>query len=394
VNPKDPLSPADKHVDQVFCRHLEPCQVIGFAILVGVLLLSAWVFADARRLGAKRGALGGGLLDAGAVEWLIGCLFLFGIVFPCYFLARRKLVRARESRDTPSYPVQSTYNPDPDPDPDAPWPMLPAYARPAGVTSQPGWQPYVPMKQRRSGRTWQVVCAVLAGAVVFGLVGFRVYVTFHKTSQPNALPLVTSAPPAPVVTAHGIAGVLEHDALRTADFPAGYTVQLVSKGDQVRGQTTLVNCGYHFTTERHRVARRGYAVHQPGGQYRGINNELVAYDKASQAALALRQWHKATERCAHHALPMKRGNHGALKAKERALGTVLHDGALPINQNMLTLESLKQHSRTLFLTAMLQRRGRILDCLFVFNTQRPDATEIDAELRLAAVTGNRLHGQA
>jgi hypothetical protein len=272
--------------------------------------------------------------------------------------------------------------------------MLPAYAMPAGVNSQPGWHhPYVPIQQRR-GRAGRLLGGVLAGALVAGLVGWRVFVFVSGgPSQPNAaLPVTPLTSPTPAVPAHGIAAVLEQDALRNTDFQPGYTVQLDQDGDLVLGQVTLANCGYNFTSERHRVARRAYEVHNPDGQYRGVNNELVAYDKASEAALALRQWHKAAQRCTRHTVHTKIAGPGTPHAKEHVTRTALHDRELPNKQNILTLETIKG-KRTLFFTAIIQRRGRILDCVEVLNSTRPDATEIDAELHLAIVTGLRLRGQ-
>jgi Protein of unknown function (DUF2510) len=58
--------------------------VIGFAI---------WVLVDASRLGARRGALGGGFLDMGPAAWFFACLLFWIVAIPCYLATRRRLVR-------------------------------------------------------------------------------------------------------------------------------------------------------------------------------------------------------------------------------------------------------------------------------------------------------------
>jgi hypothetical protein len=63
-------------------------------LLVGLAVAFA-VSADARRHGAHRGALGGGLLDMGPVAWWLGCFVAPLIFLPCYLVARRRLIAAK-----------------------------------------------------------------------------------------------------------------------------------------------------------------------------------------------------------------------------------------------------------------------------------------------------------
>jgi hypothetical protein len=65
--------------------------VIGSAI---------WVAVDASRLDAKRGALGGGLLDMGPAAWFFACLLFWIITLPCYLATRPKLVRRAQVLST------------------------------------------------------------------------------------------------------------------------------------------------------------------------------------------------------------------------------------------------------------------------------------------------------
>lgn len=58
-----------------------------------VLVTAICVAVDASRLGAKRGALGGGMLDMGPAGWFFACLLLWIVALPCYLAARPRLVR-------------------------------------------------------------------------------------------------------------------------------------------------------------------------------------------------------------------------------------------------------------------------------------------------------------
>jgi hypothetical protein len=53
-----------------------------------VLGTAIWVAADASRLGARKGATGGGFLDMGPVGWFFACFFLSIVAFPCYLVHR------------------------------------------------------------------------------------------------------------------------------------------------------------------------------------------------------------------------------------------------------------------------------------------------------------------
>jgi hypothetical protein len=61
-----------------------------YLVVVGSAI---WIAVDASRLGAKRGALGGGLLDMGPAAWFFASLLLWIVALPCYLATRPKLVR-------------------------------------------------------------------------------------------------------------------------------------------------------------------------------------------------------------------------------------------------------------------------------------------------------------
>ena len=62
-----------------------------------ILASSVGIAFDASRLGARRGALGGGLLDMGPAGWFFSCLFLWIIALPCYLMARGRLIRRHDA---------------------------------------------------------------------------------------------------------------------------------------------------------------------------------------------------------------------------------------------------------------------------------------------------------
>ena len=74
------------------------------------LALAAWVAYDSSKLGAKRGRLGGGMLDMGPVAWFFCCFLCFIVGFVCYLVNRPKLVAMRDSAARPRGMVPSQFN--------------------------------------------------------------------------------------------------------------------------------------------------------------------------------------------------------------------------------------------------------------------------------------------
>ncbi|GAB3249138.1 hypothetical protein [Kineosporia babensis] len=92
---------------------------------------AVWAGIDSSRLGARRGRLGGGFLDMGPAAWFFA-LFLFWIIgFPCYLVARTRLVEVQRQEQSAWFtnaappgvpPVQpwTSYVPPPQPTYNAP----------------------------------------------------------------------------------------------------------------------------------------------------------------------------------------------------------------------------------------------------------------------------------
>jgi hypothetical protein len=70
-----------------------------FLVIVGT---TVWVGFDAQELEMRKGRLGGGPVDMGTRAWVVCCLLLWVIAFPCYLVARSKYVAMR---DAPASPV-------------------------------------------------------------------------------------------------------------------------------------------------------------------------------------------------------------------------------------------------------------------------------------------------
>jgi hypothetical protein len=358
--------------------------VLNIVIFLLVLASSLWVLADASNLGAKRGALGGGFLDSGAGAWFFGCLLFWIIAFPCYLVARPRLVaakRARESSWRAPYPLApANYG--------QPWPQpYPGGAGPSGFAyPAPQRHRANPPRAHRTRYVALLIAAALALAGA-GFAGWRLLAA-HGTSAPASTHPIAGAGPSPVPAQSDPGAILETIALHTNDFRAGYTMQLMTAGAQVAGQVTLDNCGYRFSTESHRVARRQYLLYD-AGEPRGLSNELVAYDTRAQAQLALAQWHDAAAHCPRTAV--RSSVAGMPKLTERITRNQLHVAGLPDKCNALTVESATAAGQgTLYSITILQVHGRILDAVYLNDARAPTSQEIDGAIRIAAITGERL----
>lgn len=77
--------------------------MVRLVIALVTLATAVWVATDSSRLGARKGALGGGFLDMGPVGWFFACWLLWIVGFPCYLVARPRLVAAKRARDAAPY---------------------------------------------------------------------------------------------------------------------------------------------------------------------------------------------------------------------------------------------------------------------------------------------------
>ena len=62
-------------------------------IPLAIIETSIWVAADAKKIGIKKGQLGGGFFDRGRWEWFTLCLLFWTIAFPSYLIKRSVYIR-------------------------------------------------------------------------------------------------------------------------------------------------------------------------------------------------------------------------------------------------------------------------------------------------------------
>lgn len=161
----------------------------------------------------------------------------------------------------------------------------PAGTAPQGTSAAGSRLPQLPALPKLSRRTW-----VVAGAVLGVLVLLAGYLLFDRGGADEA---ALSAPVVHVSPQQ----VVQQVGLSDKDLRGGLQVSLMKGGNVVKGQTTLGPCGYAYTTEAHRVARREVTVLTAAKQPTGIFNEVVVYDSAASAAKSMSELRTALAHC-------------------------------------------------------------------------------------------------
>lgn len=195
-----------------------------------------------------------------------------------------------------------------------------------------------------------------------------------------AAPSAGAAPPAGVVT------TIKAIGLKPSDLRSGETLRLMRDGAGLDQVTLTSLCGYHFTSEHYRVARREWSITLPGGTYSAGANEVVAYSSPAKAALAIRQWWVSQRDCpGPHAQPVS----SRFVVNRRDVAT------LPVHDNELTHRVVVQKGhKDLHILSVLQVKGRFLDAMWLA-TDRSGAATRFAELEsYARITGARLERDA
>lgn len=209
------------------------------------------------------------------------------------------------------------------------------------------------------------------------------------TSGPASVsPAATTRTSAPT-SAAALGAKLQSIAIQNSDLSSGYRMRLMPGGNQVIDQVTLDNCGFDFTTEAHRVARRQYNIVTPAGAESGLSNELVAYDTPGQAAKALTQWHTSAATCPHTPVHSSVAGVPALimKVKQNRLDVP----TLPVTHNAITVESGTARGQgTLYNMSIFQVHGRYLDAVYLTIGAPLTTAETSTAQQLATITGRRL----
>jgi hypothetical protein len=213
-----------------------------------------------------------------------------------------------------------------------------------------------------------------------------------SSSGPVVKAQVTSSP-APSVTKTAsptAAQTVAKVALATADLNGGFKVKLIPGGDQVKGQVTLDNCGYSFSTEAHRVARRQVDILNAKGQKTGGSNEVVAYDSIAEAKLALAQWRASMKHC--HLGVFWRSHVAGTPPVAYLKFTQTSSSKLPVADNdvasgVVEVKGYKERDYGLF---VFQRSGNVLDALYLDGPRPSKPADVAAMIAFAQITGNRL----
>ncbi len=219
-----------------------------------------------------------------------------------------------------------------------------------------------------SRRTWLVV-----GAVVVVVALAAGYLLFGRGSDPD----VPAA--APVLTP---SAAVAHVALTTADLKGGLKTVVIKGGGQVKGQITFANCGYRFTSESHRVARRQVNIVSAAGDQTGVSNEVVVYDSAASAAKALAEVRAAAAHCPNrYVVDPARGKpatlYGAVKTRTTS-GAANADPTELFDEGLVLTYSFRVqgYKQTGYEAAIIVRRGALVDILWMGRGTKLTASDL------------------
>lgn len=190
--------------------------------------------------------------------------------------------------------------------------------------------------------------------------------------------------------ASGLAAEL---VLRPADLPspwAGMQIQLPPDGDKLT-VGSLDNCGYQFSTEKFRLARRQVAVVEATGRDVGVSHEVIVYDSPAHASAAFQEWQSSVNGCRRGTV-FRSPVPGSPRIRLDTASTAA-DSTLPVAQNLVTKTSatiLSASRSRLHGIALLQLQGTVLDVVRVRSTAPLTVSMTKAAVALAAAAGRRL----
>lgn len=166
----------------------------------------------------------------------------------------------------------------------------------------------------------------------------------------------------PAATADG-AAVLAKVTLKTADVPAGFTVDLMEDGDKVTNQVTLDLCEYNFTSEQQRTARL-QNVAGKGEDVGLFSNENVVYRNAAAARGALEELRAAIAQCPQDKF-LKSNIQGVPPLKSTLV--IVPDGqlgSLATDHVAFTQTTTSEDGESETFVVIFQRRGRVLAAVY------------------------------
>ena len=195
--------------------------------------------------------------------------------------------------------------------------------------------------------------------------------------------LMTAAPAQAATPAALVARTL----VSPADIPV--TFRVVPPRDGWQGDATVdAICAPKATTERFRRARQVLAVvtGQETMDSPSALQEVVAYDTAARATLAMKEWRAAGVRCATFTFTIFGTTYTSKSAPMRS------DASLPVTDNTVettTMTSSLKGDPPGLQFVVVQRHGQVLNVVRGYGSLRDKERVIRNTMRIARNTGRR-----
>jgi hypothetical protein len=202
------------------------------------------------------------------------------------------------------------------------------------------------------------------------------------TGDPQADP-----PPPTPTTPTAPEAIVEYVVLGSGDVPRT-TARLIDGGDQVEGEVTLDECGYTFTSEDDRVARRQVNLVRRGDSGR-YSHEVVVYGSEEEARHALAEWRAAVRDCPPDQF-IKPDVPGLPALRTQVLE--LHPiESLPVRNNAVVRELVSTRSgRSAYLAAIYQQHGVVLSVSYLSTTDEPVPDQVNRLTEQARKAAERM----
>lgn len=238
----------------------------------------------------------------------------------------------------------------------------------------------------RSGA--RIAAAALASAALL-LTGCSADEPVEKVARQQSKPSASAAPKQTAATRAAAAKLVGRLGLAEDDVASGFKVKLIRGGDRVEGEVTLHNCGYRFTTEKHRVARRQVDLVHPAGHRVGAQSEVVAHDTEARAARAMDELRASFAECrrgVYYDSPERMPD-----VRYLSFSSAL-DGTLPAKDNLVAQATISVRGRAgkAYGVQTYQRHGRVLSAVYVLAGQPFKQRDLGIVRLLAETTGKRL----
>lgn len=252
------------------------------------------------------------------------------------------------------------------------------------------WATPTPPPRAPRSTPWLVILACAVAVVLVGGVVLVVSDSFSSSPSPSRSGSPGGPDPSgpPTVPSNG-SGALSPDqavlrqlGLRQADLAAGGLAQLVPRGDQVVGETTLDLCNGTFPSESRRVARRQVAAVSVADTSVSLSTEAVFYDDAGGTAQAFTELRSVAAKCPAAAVTPPGGGEGAATKFNPTPDKAWPQTATVerLAYDFVTTDAAGASDRTV---AVYLRRGRILIGIYFSHPDQP--TPIAGKTTLADI---------